>query len=163
MRAIKQIETMVDEYLEVVVRLEHCDPVDLNGDIETRFRILKDNQLDKRPMSENEGKFRLRDELQSFDMIASQTYQHLRIFVNILAKFGKAYELGTEYKNTQKDATASSPEFEELNLNDFDFDPEDYQKSLISLQNHHQDELGLLTQKHRNDTDTLKDQFVAQQ
>tara|TARA_B110000285_G_scaffold217562_1_gene266053 strand:- start:489 stop:623 length:135 start_codon:yes stop_codon:yes gene_type:complete len=42
-RVIKQIETVVDEYLEVVVRLEHCDPVDLNGDIESKFRILKDN------------------------------------------------------------------------------------------------------------------------
>jgi hypothetical protein len=77
-------------------------------------------------------------------MIASQTYQHLTIFVNILSKFGKNYELGMEYKNSLKD-TAVSPEFEELNLNDFDFDPEDYQKSLISLQNHHQDELGMLT------------------
>lgn len=95
-------------------------------------------------MSENEDNFRLRDDLQSFDMIASQTYQHLKIFVNILSKFGKNYELGMEYKNSLKD-TAASPEFEELNLNDFDFDPEDYQKSLISLQNHHQDELGMLT------------------
>jgi len=65
-------------------------------------------------------------------MLASQTYDHLRIFVNILAKYGKNYELGMEYKNAAKD-TAQMPEFEELNLNDFDFDPEDYQKSLISL------------------------------
>lgn len=54
---------MVDEYLEVIVKLEHCDAVDLNGDIESRFRILKENQIDKRPMSENENNFRLRDEL----------------------------------------------------------------------------------------------------
>lgn len=84
-------------------------------------------------ISENVSNFRLRDVLQSYDMIASQTYEHLRIFVNILSKYGKNYELGMEYKNTPKDTSVISPEFEELNMNDFDFDPEDYQKSLISL------------------------------
>jgi hypothetical protein len=63
--------------------------------------------------------------------------------VNILSKYGKNYELGMEYKNSSKD-TALMPEFSELNLNDFDFDPKDYQKSLISLQNHHQDELEMM-------------------
>jgi len=63
-RVIKQIETVVDEYLEIVVRLESCDPVDLNGDIESKFRILKDNQMDKRPMSEDLSNFfKLRDAL----------------------------------------------------------------------------------------------------
>ena len=42
-RVIKQIETVVDEYLEMFVRLDNCDPADLNGDIESKFRILKDN------------------------------------------------------------------------------------------------------------------------
>ena len=51
--------------------------------------------------------------------------------MNILAKYGKGYELGMEYKNAGKDSLM--PEFEELNLNEFEFDPQDYQKSLISL------------------------------
>jgi len=62
-RVIKQIETLVDEYLEVAVSQESCDPAELNGDMESKFRILKDNQIDKRPMAQLEGNFRLRDAL----------------------------------------------------------------------------------------------------
>ena len=78
------------------------------------------------PPSDDVSNFRLRDSLQSYDMIASQKYDYLRVFINILSKYGKNYELGVEYKNTPKDTSVINPDFEELNFNDFDFDPEDF-------------------------------------